>query len=387
MNRNEARATPKNSVDPEAFRDMCRKFSAKEINPRWRQADEDCKFPIELYQAACKAGLIGIQAPETIGGSGLGVTEEAIFVEEQAKVNPNLGVTMTVMQSVAGSLLWDYGSEEHHALAKANCAGQCLLALAVTEPEAGSDVQGIRTTAKRDGDEWVLDGLKAFITLGGDCDVLMVLARTDPSKGRQGMHFFAVDRLSPGVQTSQIKTYVNKSTPTYRVAFDNVRVPESRRLDVGFGAIMAGFNKERVLIAARWLGHMQTVLAWALDYAKVRQQFGKPIGANQSIAFQLAQCHVDVEASRLYTYHAAGRWDSGAPIKNIVLDVSSAKLFVTQAIYRVTQIALHIGGGWAVTEELPVMRMALDALVAPVTVGSYEIQLRVIAKELGLPCD
>ncbi|TAK65718.1 MAG: acyl-CoA dehydrogenase, partial [Betaproteobacteria bacterium] len=151
--------------------------------------------------------------------------------------------------------------------------------------------------------------------------------------------------------------------------------------------IMAGFNRERVMVCARWLGHMQTALAWALDYAKVRQQFGKPIGANQSIAFQLAQSHVDVEASRLYTYHAASRWDSGSPIQDIILDISSAKLFVTQAVYRVTQAALHIGGGWGITEELPVMRMALDALVAPVTVGAYEIQLRVIAKQLGLPCD
>jgi len=132
---------------------------------------------------------------------------------------------------------------------------------------------------------------------------------------------------------------------------------------------------------------MQTALAWAMDYARVRQQFGKPIGANQSIAFKLAQGHVDVEASRHLTYHAAARWDSGAPVKDIILDVSSAKLFVTQAVYRVTQDALHIGGGWGITEELPAMRMALDALVAPVTVGSYEIQLRVIAKQLGLPCD
>ncbi len=381
-----ARRRAKNSVDREAFRDMCRKFAQKEIGPRWQQADKESKFPMEFYHAAAKAGLIGLHAPESLGGADLGVTEEVIAVEEYAKINPNLAI-MPVIQGVAGGLLWDFGNEEHHQLARANNAGECLLAIAVTEPEAGSDLQNIKTTAKREGDEWVLDGTKSFITLAGDCDVLMVLARTDPTKARHGMHFFAVDRRTPGVQTSQLKTYANRPMPTYRVSFNGARVPESRRLEAGFGAIMAGFNRERVMVCARWLGHMQTALAWALDYAKVRQQFGKPIGANQSIAFQLAQGHVDVEASRLYTYHAASRWDSGAPIQDIILDVSSAKLFVTQAVYRVTQSALHIGGGWGITEELPVMRMALDALVAPVTVGAYEIQLRVIAKQLQLPVD
>tara|TARA_R110001599_G_scaffold85786_2_gene230250 strand:+ start:13 stop:1170 length:1158 start_codon:yes stop_codon:yes gene_type:complete len=380
------RRIPPNTVDREAFRYMCRKFAEREIKPRWAQADQEARFPREVYTAAANAGLIGLHAPESLGGADLGVTEEAISIEEQAKVNPNLAI-MPLIQGVAGSLLCEHGNEDHHALARANIAGNCLLALAVTEPEAGSDVQNLKTSARRDGDIWVLDGIKSFITLGGDCDVMLVLARTDPGKGRHGMHFFAVDRNTPGVETSQIKTYANRPVPTYRVMFNDARVPESRRLGAGFGAIMAGFNRERVMVAARWLGHMQTALAWALDYAKVRQQFGKPIGANQSIAFMLAQGHVDVEASRLYTYHAAQRWDSGAAIKDIILDVSSAKLFVTQAVYRVTQNALHIGGGWGITEELPVMRMALDALVAPVTVGSYEIQLRVIAKQLGLPCD
>jgi alkylation response protein AidB-like acyl-CoA dehydrogenase len=380
------RRIPPNSVERNAFRDMCRKFAEREIKPRWEQADREARFPREFYVAAAKAGLIGLHAPEALGGADLGVTEEAIAIEEMAKANPNLAI-MPLIQGVAGSLMWEHGNEGHHALVRANNAGDCLLALAVTEPEAGSDVQNLKTSAKREGDEWVLDGIKSFITLGGDCDVLLVLARTDPTQGRHGMHFFAVDRKTAGVETSQIKTYANRPMPTYRVMFNNARVPESRRLTAGFGAIMAGFNRERVMVAARWLGHMQTALAWALDYAKVRQQFGKPIGANQSIAFMLAQGHVDVEASRLYTYHAAERWDSGAAIKDIILDVSSAKLFVTQAVYRVTQNALHIGGGWGITEELPVMRMALDALVAPVTVGSYEVQLRVIAKQLGLPCD
>ena len=380
------RRKPRNTVEEDVFRDLCRNFATKDVAPYVQAAERDSIFPREVFIAAAKAGLSGLHAPQSLGGADMGVTQEAMLIEEMAKINPNLAV-VPLVQGVGGALMWEFGNSEHHALARANNAGELLLALAVTEPEAGSDVQGIKTSARRVGDDWVLDGLKSFITLGGDCEVMLVLARTDPDKGRGGMHFFAVDRDSPGLETSKMATYANRAVPTFRVMFNQVRVPESRRLNAGFGAIMAGFNRERILVSARWLGHMQTALAWGLEYAKVRRQFGKPIGANQSIAFPLAQAHVDIEATRRVAYHAASRWDSGAPIKDIITEVSSAKLFATQAVYRVTQTVLHTAGGWGVTEELPAMRMALDALVAPVTVGSYEIQLRAIAKQLGLPCD
>lgn len=380
------RRRPRNSVDSGEFRAMCRKFAEKEIAPRWQAADREKTFPRDFYVTAAKAGLIGIAAPESLGGSDLGCTEEAILMEEASRCNPNLAVAILV-QNVASSILYDFGSEAQKEIVRRNIAGECLLALAVTEPEAGNDIQNIKTSARREGNDWVLSGMKSFITLGADADVLVLLAQTDPTRGRRGMQFFAVDRRSEGLIASQISTYVNRPAPTYRITLNDVRVPDSRRIDAGFREIMWGFNRERIMVAARWLGHMQRALAWAVDYAKIRQQFKRPIGANQSIAFQLAQCHVDVEATRHMTYHAARRWDSGDPVSDIILDVSAAKLFATQAVVRVTQTALHVGGGWGLTEELPIMRMALDALVAPVTVGSYEIQLRAIAREMGLPCD
>jgi alkylation response protein AidB-like acyl-CoA dehydrogenase len=381
-----ARPRPRNTVDREAFRDMCRAFAQREVGPRWKQADADRRFPREFYVAAARAGLIGITAPEDIGGAALGAYEEAIAMEEMSKVNPNLAVSVLV-QNVAGALLHEHGSAVHREIARRNVAGECMVAITVTEPEAGNDIQNVQTRATRDGDGWTIDGMKSFITLGGESDVLVTLAQTDPAAGRRGMRFFAVDRASPGVLATQIDTYVNRPAPTYRVSFDKVAVPDSRRLDAGFGAIMAGFNRERIMVAARWLGHMQTALDWACDYAKTRRQFGRPIGANQSIAFSLAQAHVDVEATRRLTYHAAERWDSGAPLEQVIGDVSTAKLLATQAVVRVTQTALHVAGGWGLTSELPAMRWALDALVAPVTVGSVEIQQRAIARQLGLPVD
>jgi alkylation response protein AidB-like acyl-CoA dehydrogenase len=386
MSKREPRARPVNCVDRAAFREMCRVFAQREIGPRWQQADEHKRFPREFYVAAARAGLIGITAPESIGGAGLGAYEEAIAMEEMAKVNPNLAVAVLV-QNVAGSILHEHGGEAHRELARRCIAGHCLVAITVTEPEAGNDVQNVRTRATRDGDHWRLDGLKSFITLGGVADVLVTLAQTDPAAGRHGMRFFAVDRDTPGVQASMIDTYVNRPAPTYRIQFDQARVPEARRLDAGFAAIMAGFNRERIMVAARWLGHMQTALDWACDYARTRRQFGRPIGANQAVAFALAQAHVDVEATRRLTYHAAERWDGGAPLDDVIADVSAAKLHATQAVVRVTQTALHTAGGWGLTAELPAMRWALDALVAPVTVGSVEIQQRAIARQLGLPVD
>ncbi len=377
---------PGNSVDEGLFRETCRRFAEAEAAPRWEEADRTHRFPREFLQAAGRAGLIGVAAPEAVGGAALGCVEEAIVIEELAKINPNLVLSILV-QNVAGSILYDWGAPQHHEIVRRVIAGESMVAITVTEPEAGNDIQNIKTTARRDGGDWIIDGLKSFITFGGDADVLVTLAQTDPSLGRKGFRFFAVERDLPGVATKVIETHVNRPAPTYRVAFNNVRVPESCRIDAGFGEIMAGFNRERIMVAARWLGHMQHALAWGLDYAKVRHQFGRPIGANQSIAFSLAQAHVDIEATRHLTYHAARTWDRGVPIADVVRDVSAAKLFATQAVVRVTQTALHVGGGWGLTDELPAMRMALDALVAPVTVGSWEIQLRAIARDLGLPCD
>jgi len=377
---------PVNVVDRMAFRDMCAKFAHKEVGPRWEEADRDKTFPRDFYVACAKAGLIGITAPESLGGSGLGAYEEAIAMEEMSKVNPNLAVSVLV-QNVAGSILYEYGTQEQKEIARKTIAGECMVAITVTEPEAGNDIQNIKTTARRDGDGWILDGIKSFITLAASADVLITLAQTDPSKGRHGMQFFAVNRHTPGLEVSVIQTYVNRPAPTCRVMFNQVRIPDSARIPAGFREIMAGFNRERVMVAARWLGHMRHALDWAREYATVRHQFGRPIGANQSIAFQLAQAHVDVEATRHLTYHAAQRWDSGVPIRDLILEVSSAKLYATQAVVRVTQTALHVGGGWGLTEELPAMRVDERPAVAPVTVGSWEIKLRAIAREMGLPCD
>ncbi len=210
------RRKPRNTVDRLAFRSACQQFAEREIEPRWRDADLAREFPRSFYEAAANAGLLGITSPEALGGSDLGVYEEAIAMEEMAKFNPNFAVAI-LSQYVAGAILSEYGNDDQLEIAKRNIAGDCLLALAVTEPEAGNDVQNVKTTAVRDGSHWILNGIKSFITLGGDAETLITLARTDAQKGRDALQFFAVDRQSPGLGTVPIHTYVNRPAPTYRV--------------------------------------------------------------------------------------------------------------------------------------------------------------------------
>lgn len=373
--------------EQEDMRKVASEFARREIEPRWREADEQAAFPLELLSLAHEQGLMGIAAPPDLGGMGLGAIEEVIFMEEIAKVNPNLAIGLILQGSLAPSILWNFATEEQkQEFVPPVLRGEKVLAMAITEPNAGSDVAGLRTTARReDQDTWVISGEKCFITLGEYAQQALILARTDEAEGIDGMRFFVVDVDSPGFTVRKMNMWANRPAPTSQLFLQNVSVPESRRLDAGFREIMATFNKERILVAARWLGHSQHAFSWAMEYATSREQFGKRIGDFQSIAFQFADSYTAIEAVRWQTYRAAWLWDEGTPIKDLMLDVSVAKLLATQTAERVSQMALHIGGGWGlVKDELPVARMAIDAFIAPVTVGSYEIQKRIIARKLGL---
>lgn len=375
------------SEDQQAFRELCRDFAKREIEPLAKAADDEAEFPVGLLKRAAGAGLLGLAAPVELGGGGAGAVEEVIFAEECAKVDPNLAVALIVEGCLAPSLLWNFGTEEQRqAYVVPVLAGEKVLALAVTEPNAGSDVAAAKTAAVRaDADTWVLSGEKCFISLATYASHLVVLAQTDPTQGIDGMRFFVVDTSSPGVEITKMDMWANRGAPTTQVFLHDVEVPEGNRIDAGFRSVMEMFNKERILVAARWLGHAQHAFEWALSYATTREQFGKRIGDFQSVAFQLADAKVDIESARWLVYHAAWKWDQGVPVKDLVMDASACKLHATQMVHRVTQLALHIGGGWAlVKDELPAAQMAIDAFIAPVTVGSWEIQKRIIARQLGL---
>lgn len=331
--------------------------------------------------------MIGITATEDVGGADLGAYEEAIAMEELAKVNPNLAVSVLV-QNVAGSILYEYGDAQHRELARKTIAGECLVAITITEPEAGNDIQNVSTRATQDGNEWVLDGIKSFITLGGDADILVTLAQTDPSAGRHGMRFFAVDRRTPGIQTSQIDTYVNRPAPTFRVMFRQGARPGKLHAQCGFrrnhGRLQSGTYHGGRALAGTYANGIGLGPGVRANPAPVRSPHRREsvhclrVGSGPSGYRGGPPAHL---------LRVAERWDSGAPLQDVILDVSTAKLHCTQAVVRVTQTVLHTAGGWGLTSELPAMRWAMDALVAPVTVGSVEIQQRAIARQLNLPVD
>jgi alkylation response protein AidB-like acyl-CoA dehydrogenase len=328
--------------------------------------------------------------PEEYGGGGAGTVEELIMMEEFSKVNPNIGVPFLLEGSVVASLIAGWGTpEQKETYLTAMLAAEGVMSIGVTEPNAGSDVANVSTTARRQTDgSWVIDGEKCFITMGIYADWVLTLARVEGEKGIDALRFFIVDTADPGFEVKKMDMWANRPAPTTQMYFRGVRVAPENELDAGFREVMAAFNKERLMVAARWLGHAQHAFDEALAYAQSREQFGKPIGTFQSIGFKLAEAKVDIEAARWLTYRAAWKWDQGATPKEIALDASIAKLHTTKMVERVTLLALHIGGGWGLVKGvLPFAQLAVDAFIAPVTVGSFEIQQRIIARQLGLRVD
>lgn len=368
------------------LRGLCRTFAEREITPRWRHADEHAQFPRELLAAAAAAGLLGLAVSSELGGAGLGVSEDAILAEETARSNTNLSAALMLQGALLPGLLADFAEPE---LAREHVprvlAGDEILALAVTEPNAGSDVSAVQTTASADGRDWVINGEKCFITLGADADNLLVLARVDSPSGTDPMAVFVVPANAPGLAIRRMSMIASRPIPTAALYFDDVRIPGDARLRAGFREVLNVFNKERIIVAARWVGHAAAMFEWALTYAKSREQFGKRIGDFQSIAFGFADCATDIEAARLLVQRAAWSWDNGQPRAEVAAAASYAKLSATRTVKSVGDFALHVGGGWAlVSDELPIGKMVVDSWVAPVAGGSFEIQRRIIARQLGL---
>lgn len=372
-----------------AFREAVAKFTAIEVEPRWRPADADAEFPLDLLGIAARQGLMGLSLPEEIGGQGASTLHETIFTEEISKANPNVSGGLYLEGVIIPGLLNDIATpEQKDALIRPLLSGDLVMSLAVTEPTAGSDVRGLRSTATKVSGGWVLNGQKSFITLACYAKYLVVLAWVDKDAGLDGMRFFLVRSDAEGLRITKLSMWAARPIPTCMVDLADVFVPDEAELAGGFRETMKTFNKERIIVSGRWLGHAQHCLDWALGYATTREQFGKRIGDFQSMAFALAEASAKIEAAKWLTYRAAWAWDNEPYDGNLRRLVSSAKLTATETAYEVSQMAMHTGGGWALVQgELDVARLAIDGFISPVTVGSREIQKRIIARSLGLRCE
>jgi alkylation response protein AidB-like acyl-CoA dehydrogenase len=373
---------------PEAhrlLRDTVRDFAEREVRPHARTWDKDERFPHEIVPKLAELGLLGIRIPEAYGGSGLDMLAYALCVEEIARVDGSLALTVASHNGLGTGHILAMGSEEQKRKYLPRAAsGEWLAAWALTEPGSGSDSAALKTTARREGDEWVLRGSKMFITQGSVAGFCVVLARTRfDLPAQRGITAFIVETSSPGyVASKKLEKYGCRSSDTVEIMLDDVRVSDEQRLgevDRGFLDTMRILDGGRVSIAAMALGLGRGALDMAVRYAKDRLAFGRPIAEFQSIQFMLADAKTDLDAAALLTHRAACLADSG---KRYSEEASMAKLFASEVATRVCNDAMQVHGGYGYTRELDVERHLRDAKLCEIGEGTSQIQRMVIAKHL-----
>jgi acyl-CoA dehydrogenase len=368
--------------EQQMMRKMVQDFAQKEVVPEIERMEKEERFPIELIRKMGELGLMGIPVPEKYQGAGMDYTSYIIAIHELSKVSATLGVILSVHTSVGTNPILFFGTEEQKQNYVSKLAtGEYLGAFALTESHAGSDAQNLKTTAKLDGDHYILNGSKMFITNGGPADLYITFART--GTGPNGISAFIVEKDTEGFLIGkQEKKMGLHGSSTVELTFEGCRVPKEQLLGGvgdGFKIAMANLNKGRVGIAAQALGIAEAALEHATNYARVRHQFGKPIAHNQGISFKLADMATQVEAAKLLVYQAALLIEQEIPC---VKEASMAKMYASNTAMKVAIDAVQIFGGYGYTEEYPVERLFRDAKITQIYEGTNEIQHIVIANQL-----
>ncbi|MFC4077311.1 acyl-CoA dehydrogenase [Salinithrix halophila] len=372
------------SEEHEMMRKMVRDFAVKEVAPTAAERDEKESFDRSIYDKMGELGLTGIPWEEKWGGAGSDFLSYVIAVEELSRVCGSTGVTLSAHLSLASWPLWKFGTEEQkkHFL-KPLAEGKKLGAYGLTEPGSGSDAANMRTTARREGDEYTLNGNKIFITNGGEAEIYLVFAVTDAEQKHHGVTAFIVEKGTRGFSIGKKESKLGiRSSPTTEIVFEDCRIPVANRLGKegeGFRIAMMTLDGGRNGIAAQAVGIAQGALDAALAYAKDRKQFGKPIGKLQAIQFKLADMATQIEAARLLTYQAAWLESRGLPYGKAS---AMAKLYAGDIAMSVTTEAVQVFGGYGYTREYPVERFMRDAKITQIYEGTNEIQRLVIAGHL-----
>ncbi len=373
------------SPEHEAFRKVVRGFAETEIAPFAAAWDRTHTFPLDTVRKMGGLGLFGLPYPEEIGGAGGDFTSLCVAIEEIGRVDQSMGITLEAAVGLGINPIAEFGSDEQKDCWLPDLlTGRTLAACGLTEPGAGSDAAATQTRAERDGDEWVINGSKAFITNSGTeiTSVITVTARTGPDE----ISSFLVPAGTPGLVVEPAYDKMGwRASDTHGLVLEDCRVPAANLLGErgqGFRQFLATLDDGRIAIAALAVGLAQACLDVSVDYAKERHAFGAPIGKNQGVAFQIADLQVMVEAARLLTYKAAALKDTGRPVKQAA---AIAKLFATESAVTATRIATQIHGGYGFIEESVVARYYRDAKILEIGEGTSEIQRLVISRGLGLP--
>ncbi|MCS0655040.1 acyl-CoA dehydrogenase [Cytobacillus firmus] len=369
--------------EQEMMRKMVRDFAQAEIAP-FVEKMEQGEFPREILRKMGELGLMGIPIPEKYGGSEMDFTSYIIAIHELSRVSATVGVILSVHTSVGTNPILYFGTEEQKQTYIPKLAsGEYLGAFCLTEPSAGSDAGSLKSRAVKNGDQYVINGSKVFITNAGEADVYIVFASTNPELGSKGISAFIVEKDTPGLVFGKDEHKMGlHGSRTLQLTFEDMRVPAENLLGnegEGFKIAMANLDAGRIGIASQALGIAEAAFEAAAGYAKERVQFGKPIAAQQGVGFKLADMATSVEAAKLLIYRAADMRQRGIKCG---LEASMAKLFASKTAVDVTTEAIQVFGGYGYTEDYPVERYFRDAKITEIYEGTSEIQRIVISKQL-----
>ena len=367
------------------LRKSVREFAEGEIAPHVMEWDECSHFPLELLPELAEMGLLGVIFPEEYGGAGLGYIEYSTVIEELSRVDGSIGLTVAAHNSLCTNHIYKFADEEQKRKYLVPLAqGQKLGAWSLTEPEAGSDAGGTRTTAVRDGKHWVLNGAKTFTTNGHFADICVAMAVTDKSKDSHGISAFILEKGMPGFKPGKKENKLGmRASDTSEVIFSDCRVPPENLLGPegeGFISSLKILDGGRISIAALALGMAQGALEAATNYAKQRKQFGQAISEFQAIQFKLADMATQVEAARLLVYQAA--WLADQKDVRFTSESSMAKLFASEVAVRVANECVQIHGGYGFIKDYPAEKYYRDVKLCTIGEGTSEIQKLVIARQL-----
>ncbi len=372
--------------EQKAFRDALRKFAKKEIAPLVDECEEKAEYPQFIFKKIGELGYLGARFPEEFGGSGGDTMYSVIMSEELGYVSAGIYLGIYVHLYLAMSAIMFFGSsEQKKKYLLPGLRGDMISAWGFAEPGAGSDPGSMTTRARRDGDDFIINGTKMFITNGTFADFVVVTAVTDPSLGMKGISLLIVDKGTPGFSVSKkLKKMGMKASEAAELVFDDCRVPASNMLgeeNTGFIAAMGTLTEGRIVAAAFSVGLARAAYDAALDYAKTRHQFGQPIGKFQGIQWMLADMATQIEAAKLLTYQAAWLAATNAPH---IKEASMAKLFASEMSSKVCAQAVQIHGGYGFMDEYPVSRFYRDCKLNEIGEGTSQIQRNTIARRIGL---
>ena len=372
------------SDEQELLRRSIREFAEAELRPHVMEWDEAQHFPRELLQKFAALGLMGIQFPEAYGGAGMSAVDYCICIEELARVDPSVCLSIAAHNGLGAAHIFMFGSEEQRRTYLVPLAtGEKLAAWGLTEASSGSDAGAMRTSATREADTWVINGSKQFITHGREGDLIVVMAVTNRAKGSRGISAFVVERGTPGFRAGKKEDKLGmRASETSEVVFDNCRVPARQMLGAegqGFINALQVLDAGRIGIAALAVGLAKGAYDVARAYAFQRQQFGQPIGTFQSIRAKLVDNATRIKAARLLTYRAAAMKDAG---QRTTVEAAMAKLYASEIAVRVAEDGVQIHGGYGFVKDYPAEKYFRDVKLTTIGEGTSEIQRLVIARQL-----